>query len=116
MDLELSPENNGGFAHHKDVKRYLYTPLDNVSPENLCKPESAETIEEYYKRANEVYKDLRFSEFKKWQKLKFLLEENELLRRANHREKEIIREEVRRQVMNGVNRWQKRIILKSNKS
>ncbi|MBP3817677.1 MAG: hypothetical protein J6H31_05180 [Butyrivibrio sp.] len=81
------PKIMGGFAHHKDVKRYLYTPLDNVSPENLCKPESAETIEEYYKRANEVYKDLRFSEFKKWQKLKFLLEENELLRRANHLER-----------------------------
>ncbi|SEA92497.1 Plasmid recombination enzyme [Oribacterium sp. KHPX15] len=98
-DLDLSPENSGVFAQHKDVKRFLYTPLDNVAKECLCKPEPQETMEEYYERANEDYKDLKFSDFKKSQKIRFLAEENELLRKANHRAKEEIKEELKKEIV-----------------
>jgi len=98
-DLGLTPENSGVFAHHKDVKRYLYTPLDNVAKECLCKPEPQETMEEYYERANVVFKDLKYSDLKKSQELRFIKEEVKLLRKANHREKEKIKEELKKEII-----------------
>jgi len=93
-DMGLSPENSGVFAKNIDVKKYLHTPLDHMAKEKLCEPEPNETIEEYYKRANAFFVDHNFAGFKKDETLRFALEERDLLRKANHRKEEKIKEEV----------------------
>ncbi len=93
-DMGLSPENSGVFAKNIDVKKYLHTPLDHMANEKLCEPEPNETIEEYYKRANAFFIDHNFADFKKDETLRFALEERDLLRKANHRKEEKIKEEI----------------------
>ncbi len=98
-DMGLTQENSGVFAAHKDVKKYLQTPIDSIAKENLCEPEPDETMAEYYERANAFFRNHNFADHKKTRSLEYANEEIELLRKANHRKKEEIKEEIKQELI-----------------
>lgn len=98
-ELGLASPNKGTRAKHTDIERLLYAPLDKVAQENLSRPLENETLDEYYERANNEFRDHNFGDFKKDQKLKMTLKEAEQLRRANHRSEQEIRKKLEIEVL-----------------